>query len=78
MADVKKPLEFKDLQTEQWRVYHYPNGYAVRVDNPVRMHIAENGDHRILTSDGRAHVIAYGWVHIQNQAKQGMDPFATI
>lgn len=78
MPEVQKPLAFREIGGELFRVYHYPNGYAVRLDNPVRLSVAENGDHRILTGDGRAHLLAYGWVHVQCQPKPGMDPFATI
>lgn len=78
MTAPQTPMVFKDLITEAWRAYHFANGTYVRLDNPVRLNVADNGDHRVLAGDGRLHVIPYGWIRLQIQPKQGMDPFAGI
>jgi hypothetical protein len=74
MADAPK-IVFQDISNEEWRAYHFQGGVHVKLVAPMTLHVAENGDHRILTADGRAHLIPYGWIHLQWQPKPGTEPF---
>lgn len=44
-------LDFKDISSEQWREYTFPEGQAVRIDQPLKLYVSDNG-HRILDAEG--------------------------
>ena len=46
------------------RTYHYPN-CMVTLEKVVSINVSKSGTHRINTADGKKHIIASGWVHIE-------------
>ena len=47
------------------RTYHFPKGEKVELYNLVEIIVRESGTHRIKTLDGKLHIIASGWIHIE-------------
>lgn len=47
---------------EEYRVYVFPGGEAVRIDNPQFLIISDNG-HRIGAGEYSSY-IPYGWIHL--------------
>lgn len=54
-------LEWNDILTNEYREYLFPDGFVVRVDNPMRLNVSESGGHRILDADGMSWYIPSGW-----------------
>lgn len=50
---------------EQERIYHFPNGEAVKIGGVIGINVSKSGTHRINTSDGHKHIVAPGWLHIE-------------
>ena len=46
------------------RVYHYPNGKTLRVENVVKFG-APGTTHRLESRDGRKWIIAPGWIAVE-------------
>ena len=67
-------LDFKDISSERWREYTFADGQAVRIDNPLRLYVSDNG-HRILDAEGVSHYVPLGWIHLKWQAKEGEPHF---
>lgn len=40
-------IDFKDISNEKFRVYNFPNGATVRIENPKSLHVSASGGHRI-------------------------------
>lgn len=68
-------LEFKDISSEEYRVYEWGNFASIRIENPLRLHVSESGGHRIFDAKGVSHYIPSGWIHIQWKAKEGQANF---
>ena len=49
-------------------------GRYVRIEEPVRLNVSENG-HRIFDASGRSHYIPKTWIHIEWKAKDGAAHF---
>ena len=64
-------LEFIDISNEKERVYRFPGGEFVMLENPLKLHVSKSGGHRIMTADGNSHYIPTGWVHLKCVAKKG-------
>jgi hypothetical protein len=69
-------LDFKDISSEQWREYTFPEGQAVRVVKPLKLYVSDNG-HRILDAEGVSHYVPFGWIHLKWLAKDGEPHFVT-
>lgn len=67
----KTDYEFKDISTEEYRVYHFPQLESIRINNPTHLHVSASGGHRILDADGVSHYIPSGWLHLKWKAKEG-------
>ena len=67
-------LEFTDISSEIWRQYEFQDGFTVRIDAPLRLHVSDNG-HRVFDADGISHYIPMGWVHLSWKAKDGQPAF---
>ena len=73
---MDEKLEFKSIGDEQYRVYEFPNGSKVRIDNPLQLNVSKSGGHRVLDSDGVSHYIPSGWNHLYWRVFEGKEPFA--
>ena len=62
--EVTKNLEWKNIEHEIYRVYYFPDGSEVRIDNPVLLNVSNSGGHRIVDSYDVSHYIPSGWIHI--------------
>ena len=68
-------MEFKSLETELWREYVFPSG-TVRIDAPKSLNVSASGGHRIEDSQGMAHYIPAGWIHLRWLVKEGSPVFS--
>jgi hypothetical protein len=75
VANAAKELEFKDISSEAWREYVYPNGQRLRYEAPVALAVSKSGGHRLLTEDGVSHVIVAGFVAVDFLVKDGAPHF---
>ena len=50
---------------EQKRVYHFPGGETVILENVTELKVSASGNHRLKTADKKLHVIPTGWLHIE-------------
>lgn len=53
---------------EKARVYTFPRGETVRLENVTHFLARESGTHRLQTADGKLHIIPVGWLHIEIDA----------
>jgi hypothetical protein len=67
-------LEFTDISSEAFREYTLANGGALRIDQPLHLHVSESG-HRVFAADGTSHYIPKGWLALKWQAKEGSPHF---
>lgn len=65
-------LDWKDISSEEYRTYIFPNNEKVTIDKPKTISISKNG-HKIFDSEGLSHYIPYGWIHLH---WKGDPPFA--
>lgn len=68
MKETKRSLfpHYKKVdlsEREEYRVYEFPNGESIRIDDPQFLIVSDNG-HRIYDGDGISHYIPYGWIHL--------------
>jgi hypothetical protein len=42
---------------ELYRVYEFPNGRQIQIDNVKFLNISPSGGHRIITNDGRVYYV---------------------
>ena len=66
--------DFADINDEEYRVYHWADGFSVRIDAPLKLYVSKNG-HRVLDSSGISHYIVSGWRHLEWKTKEGKSPF---
>lgn len=66
--------EFKDISSERWRKYTFPNGRTIIIEKPLKIYVSENG-HRIFDSSGMSHYIPHGWIHLKWLAKDDSPHF---
>jgi len=52
-----------DISKELYRLYVFPGGDEVKIDDPKTLVVSDNG-HRITGKDFLAHYIPYGWIHL--------------
>lgn len=71
-----KPLEFSPLSDEKYRVYCYPDGTIVRLEEPVALNVSKSGGHRVYTADGISHYIPSGWNHLYWEVYEHCNHFA--
>jgi len=66
--------EFTDISSEQYRVYTFPGGDTVKINNPQQLSVSENG-HRLFDAQGVSHYIPMTWIHLEWLAKEGQPNF---
>ena len=67
--------EFKDISTEEYRIYMFPQFEGIRINSPTHLHVSDSGGHRILDASGESHYIPKGWIHLRWKAKEGAANF---
>jgi hypothetical protein len=70
-----KSLKFNDISAELYRVYHFPNGEAVRIDMPQSLNVSKSGGHRVMDDAGISHYIPGGWIHLVWENKADLPAF---
>lgn len=71
-----------DISGEEYRLYTFPNGVVVQVDNPKTLWVKSSSygpgihSHRIALENGDGVYIPAGWVKIQWRNKPGQPPVA--
>ena len=68
-------FKFIDISFEMFREYVYPNGAKIRIDNPLRLSIANNNAHRLFDLNGLSYYIPQGWISIVWKARPGAPNF---
>lgn len=66
-------LEFKDISSEEFRVYHFPD-MVIRIDKPLKINV-KNGGHRIFDANGVSTYIPTGWRKLEWTTKKGKPNF---
>lgn len=51
-------------KTESSRVYVFV-GARIKLENVIELCIGSSGIHKLKTNDGKKHIIASGWIHIE-------------
>jgi hypothetical protein len=59
----------KLTEPETLRVYTFPGGETVKLTNVTHFLARPSGTHRLMTADGRLHIVPVGWIHIEIEAK---------
>lgn len=72
--DNQTDLTFEDISSEAWREYTFDNGATLRVDQPLKLHVSDDG-HRIYDVDGVSHYVPMKWIHLRWKAKDGSPNF---
>lgn len=62
---------FKDLTTEVYRAYTFPNDQEIVIEDPLKLHVSLSGGHYIITSESSTVYIPPGWLKLEWQCKQG-------
>jgi hypothetical protein len=71
-------VEFKSLASEQYREYSFAKDgktVKVRIEEPLKLAVSENGGHRVFDAAGISHYIPAGWYHLQWEVKEGKPHF---
>ncbi len=62
---------FNDIRVEDHRIYTFPDGSEVRIDNPQWLNVSKSGGHRIIMFENSAVYIPSGWLKLQWWNKPG-------
>jgi hypothetical protein len=68
-------FDFTDISSEAWREYQFQGGQIVRIDRPFRLHVSDDGGHRVFDEHGVSHYIPSGWIHLSWKAREGEPHF---
>jgi hypothetical protein len=71
---ANKKMKFQDISMESIRIYWLPakSGTVLkRIDNPVKLHVAKSGSHRVEDTAGKLHYISPGFLAIDITLKSG-------
>jgi hypothetical protein len=58
---VTEDLEWKNIEHEVYRTYHFSSGNVLTIDDPDLIHISKSGGHRIVDGNGKSYYIAPKW-----------------
>lgn len=68
-------LDFKDISSENRRVYQYADGKDIVIDGPLALNVSSSGGHRLLDCAGISHYIPSGWRHLSWVCKKDQPHF---
>lgn len=63
MSEELKPVKIDPPEKE--RIYYFPKGEKVVLQDVCELIVRPSGTHRLTTSDGKSHIISSGWLHIE-------------
>jgi len=66
--------EFINIDSELFRTYYFPKGDTVKILNPLKLCVKENG-HRVWDAQNVSHYIPSGWIHLEWKVKNGRPNF---
>lgn len=72
---TKTELTFKDISSEESRVYRFPDGSSITINEPIKINVSKSGGHRVLDKSGTSHYIPKGWNHLSWKAFEGQPNF---
>lgn len=55
----------------QKRTYRFPGFDYVVIENVCELIVRESGTHRLKTTDGKLHIVAANWLHIEIENESG-------
>ena len=55
-------LLFKDISSERYRTYIFPDCEKVSIQKPLALHVSKSGGHRVYDTQGKAWYIPKGWI----------------
>lgn len=55
------------------RTYTFPNGDRITIEQVRELQISASDNHRLVTEDGRLHVVRGNWIHIEIQSEKGWE-----
>lgn len=67
-------LEFKDIDSELYRVYVYSD-YKITINYPLKLNVSATGGHRVFDHEGISHYIKPGWKHLYWKSKPNYPNF---
>ena len=67
-------LDFTDISSEAYRIYVFPNGEGVKIDEPQWLNVSTSGGHRILDIWEVSHYIPPRWLHLYGSVRSHKDP----
>lgn len=70
MPDLTRGDAAKNIASEERRIYTFPFGTQVVIEQPITLIVSDNG-HRIADSEGNGHYIPMGWIHLKWINKNG-------
>jgi hypothetical protein len=66
----QKPTKPEFIEVnEQDRTYYFPDA-KVELVGVVSINVSKSGVHRLNTKDGKKHIVAPGWYHIEFNAEE--------
>jgi hypothetical protein len=66
--------KFVDIDSEEFRIYRYPNKEEVRIDGPLKLAVSAGG-HRLFDAEGFSHYVPKGWIHLKWKPLPGKPNF---
>jgi hypothetical protein len=70
--DLKDKLpdshEWKDISSEEYRIYVYTGFDVIRVEKPVALAISKSNTHRVVNAEGESFIIPPEWLCIRFKA----------
>lgn len=73
-AHAMDRTDWKDISSEEWRMYEFPHG-ILTIKSPTRLLVCESskgGDsHRVIDSDGLSYYVPSGWLAIKWKPREG-------
>ena len=62
-------MQFTDISSEKYRNYVFAGGEALRIEEPLALHVSESGGHRVLNADGESIYVPKGFIMLIWEAK---------
>ena len=62
-------LIFKSTENEKWRDYVWADGFTLRIEEPLWVHVSKSGGHRVIDNQKRSYYVAPGWRYITWEGK---------
>lgn len=64
-----------DISSEEYRTYTYASGARFTIVTPYKLHVMENGSHRVIDQAGVTHRPSPDYVGISWKPRAGEPPF---